>query len=131
MKRTTMLLITSLMSIVLLSFHLTQDAVRATPGTRPAGPGNLVVIVILFVYLCGTVLLTERRLGYVITLVGGLFAAGMPVLHLTAARFGLVPRPDQAFFMWTMIALGVTGLFGVLLSVNELWNGWSRPNPHE
>ena len=122
MKRTTQLVITSLLSIVLLSFHLTQDAIREVPGSWPAKQGNFVVIVILFVYLCGTVLLTGRRLGYIITLVGGLFAVGMPVLHLTAARFGLVDRPWQGFFMWTLIALGVSGLFGIVLSVLELWS---------
>jgi len=54
-------------------------------------------------------------------LIGGLFAAAMPVLHLTAPRFGLVPRPGQPFFMWTLIALGVTGMFGVILAAAQLW----------
>ncbi|MCU1292613.1 MAG: hypothetical protein JWP08_1463 [Bryobacterales bacterium] len=121
MKRITMLILTSLLSILLLSFHLTQDALRAEPGTRAASTGNLTVIVILLAYLCGTVLLANRRSGYVIMLIGGLFAAGMPVLHFTAPRFGLVARPGQGFFVWTMIALGVLGLFSVILSVGELW----------
>lgn len=121
MKRDIMLTITSLLSILLLSFHLTQDALRETPGTWPAGPGNLVAILILFVYLCGTVLLAGRRSGYVIMLIGGLFAAGMPVIHLTSPRFGLVPRPGAHFFMWTLIALGVTGLFSVILAARDLW----------
>ncbi|MEO8577588.1 MAG: hypothetical protein ABI556_12840 [Gemmatimonadales bacterium] len=120
MRRNLTLTITSLLSILLLSFHLTQDALREKPGTWPAGPGNLVAIVILLVFLCGTVLLGGRRSGLVITLVGGLFAAGMPVLHLTAPRFGLVPRPGAAFFMWTLIALGVTGMFGVILAARDL-----------
>jgi hypothetical protein len=122
MKRNTVLTITSLLSILLLSFHLTQDALREKPGTWPAGPGNLVVILILFVYLCGTVLLAGRRSGLVIMLIGGLFAAGMPVLHLTAPRFGLVPRPGAHFFMWTLITLGVTGLFSMVLATRDLWS---------
>jgi hypothetical protein len=122
MKRNIMLTITSLLSILLLSFHLTQDALRKRPGTWDAGPGNLVVIVILLVYLCGTVLLAGRRSGYVITLLGGLFAAGMLVIHLTSPRFGLVPRPGAFFFLWTMIALGVIGMFSVILSVRGLWS---------
>ena len=120
MKRTTVLTLTSLLSILLLSFHLTQDALREKPGTWPAGPGNLVAILILLVYLCGTVLLAGRRSGNVIMLIGGVFAAAMPVLHVTAPRFGLVARPGQAFFMWTLIALGVTGMFGVILALREL-----------
>lgn len=121
MKRSTILTITSLLSILLLSFHLTQDALREKPGTWPAGPGNLVAIAILLVYLCGTVLLAGRRSGYVIMLLGGVFAALMPVIHLTAAGFGRVPRPGAHFFMWTLIALGVTGVFSVILAVWELW----------
>ena len=120
MKRNTMLTITSLLSIFLLSLHLTQDALREKPGTWPAGPGNLVVILILLAYLCGTVLLAGRRSGYAIMLLGAIFAAGMPVLHLTAPRFGLVPRPGAFLFMWTLIALGVTGAFSAILSVREL-----------
>jgi hypothetical protein len=55
-------------------------------------------------------------------LIGGLFAAAMPVLHLTSPRFGLVPRPGAAFFMWALIALGVSGLFSMILAARELWN---------
>ena len=121
MKRDTQLAITSLLSILLLSFHLTQDALREKPGTWPAGPGNLVVILILLVYLIGTVLLAGRRSGYVIMFIGGLFAAGMPVLHLTGPRFGLTPRPFAHFFMWTLIVLGVSGLFGMILAARDLW----------
>ena len=122
MKRNTMLTVTSLLSILLLSFHLTQDALREKPGTWPAGPGNLIAILIILVYLCGTVLLAGRRSGYVIMLIGGIFSAAMPVLHLTAARFGLVARPGQWFFMWTLIALGVTGMFSVIVAALELWS---------
>jgi hypothetical protein len=122
MERRVMLTVTSLLSILLLSFHLTQDALRAKPGTTPAGIGNLTAILILLVYLCGTVLLSGRRSGYVIMLLGGLFAAGMPVLHLSSPRFGIVPRPGQPFFLWTLIALGVIGMFSVILAALELWN---------
>jgi hypothetical protein len=120
MRRPTLVTVCSLISIGLLSLHLTQDALREKPGTWPAQEGNLVAILILLVFLAGTVLLEGRRLGYASTLICGLFAAGMPVLHLTAPRFGTVPRPGQFLFMWTLIALGVIGLFTVMLSVRGL-----------
>ena len=122
MKRPTLLMISSLMSIVLLSLHLTQDALREKPGTWPAAEGNLVASLILLVYLCGTLLLKDKRSGYLITLVGGLFSAAMPVLHLTAPRFGLVPRSGDFVFMWSLIALGTLGLFSMILAVRGLWN---------
>jgi hypothetical protein len=121
MQRNLVLTITALLSIVLLSLHLTQDALREKVGTWPAGPGNLVAIVILLVYLCGTMLLAGRRSGYVIMLLGGVFAAAMPVLHLTAPGFGRVARPGAFLFMWTLIALGVVGAFSVILAARDLW----------
>lgn len=122
MQRNLMLTSTSLLSILLMSFHLTQDSLRAKPGTWEAGPANLVVIFILLVWLCGTVLLAGTRLGYVITLLGGLFAAGMPVLHLTGPGLGAAARPSGAFFfLWTMIALGVGGMFSGILAARGLW----------
>lgn len=120
MKRNTMLTITSLLSILGLSFHLTQDALLEKRGTWPAGPGNFVVIVALFVYLCGTLLLMGRRSGYIITLICALSALGMPLIHLTGGRFNPVRHSDPFFFMWILIALGITGLFGILLSIQGL-----------
>ena len=122
MKRNIVLTVTSVLSILLLSFHLTQDALREKPGSFDAGPGNLVAILILVVYLCGTVLLAGRRSGLVIILLGAVFAAAMPVLHFTGARFGLVARSGQPFFVWTLIALGVTGLFSFILAARDLWS---------
>jgi hypothetical protein len=128
MKRNIVLTITSLLSILLISFHLTQDSLRAKPGTWDAGPGNLVVIVILLVWLCGTVLLAGRRSGYIIMLLGGLFAAGMPVLHLTGPGLSAAARSSGVFFfLWTLIALGVTGMFSVILAARDLWS-FRRPN---
>jgi hypothetical protein len=123
MKRNIMLTITSLLSILLLSFHLTQDSLQKRPGTWDSGPGNLVVIVILLVFLCGAVLLAGRRSGGVITLLGSLFAAGMPVIHLMRPRLGQVDNYGVAFFfLWTLIALGVTGTFSAILATRELWS---------
>lgn len=120
MKRNLVLTTTSLLSILLLSFHLTQDSLRVPAGSWDAGPGNLVAILILLVILCGTVLLAGRRSGYVIMLLGGIFAAGMPVLHLTGA--GLSVKARAFFFLWTLLALGVTGMFSVILAARALWN---------
>jgi len=76
-----MLTITSLLSILLLSFHLAQDALREKPPSWPA-------------------------------------------------RFGLVPKPGAAFYMWTLIALGVIGMFSVILTVRDLWS-FNRGAPQE
>jgi len=126
MKHKDMLVGTSLFSILLLSFHLAQDALHARAGTQEAGPGNLVAVLILFVMLSGTVLLPERRSGQIILLLTALFAMGMPVLHFTGG--GDMNKHSLALlFVWCLIALGVSGLLSVVLSLSELPRVWRRP----
>ena len=75
MKHNAILTVTSLLSILLLTLHVTDDIVR---GISQAEPSNI-ALVVLVVFLYGTLLLAGRRSGYVIMLLVGLFAAGMPV----------------------------------------------------
>jgi hypothetical protein len=119
MSHNRLLVITSLLSIVLISLHFTDDIVR---GLDAAGPQNLGAIAILLVWLIGTVLLSRRLAGHIIMLLGGVFAAGMPVLHFRGARFPeIVSGPGGFFFFWVLLALGVTGTFSILLSVLCIW----------
>jgi hypothetical protein len=120
MHRNRMLTVSSLLSTLLLSIHLSQDALLEKRGTWPAGPGNLIAIVILLVLLSGPTLLSGRRSGYIIMLVGGLFAVGMPALHLTGGRFNPARHSDALFFMWILMALGVIGLFSMILAVQSI-----------
>ncbi|MBI3492084.1 MAG: hypothetical protein HY047_09925 [Acidobacteria bacterium] len=79
----------------------------------------------LVVWLYGTLVLAERRSGYVIILVGSLGASGMPVVHMTGAGTG---KSSGFFFVWTLIALGVTGIFSLILSVRGLRSlQWGQP----
>ncbi|HTD82473.1 MAG TPA: hypothetical protein VK648_01640, partial [Gemmatimonadaceae bacterium] len=86
MKPSLMLTVTSLLSIVLLSLHIAEDIVLGFAG---GGLSNIFGIAILVVYLCGTLLLSDRRWGLVIVLIGSLLAAGMPVIHMTGAGLGV------------------------------------------
>jgi len=120
MKRSVMLTIASLLSILLLMLHVTDDIVR---GMDKAGPANFIAIAILVVWLYGTLVLTERRPGYIITLIGGIIATGMPVIHLRGTGIVNVAKSSGGFFfLWTLFALGVLGIFSIILSVRGLWN---------
>src|SRR5262249_3844383 len=114
MKSSVMLTVTSLLSILLLSLHISEDIVLGFAG---GGLTNLFGIAILVVFLCGAVLLSGRRTGLVIVLIGSLLAAGMPVSHMTGAVVGVKRSEGAFFFVWTLYALGVTGAFGFILSV--------------
>ena len=119
MKPGVLLTIASLLSILLMTFHLTGDIVH---GMEKGGASNLVAVPILVVWLYGTLVLAERRSGYVITLLGSLLASGMPVIHMMGAGVGgeFAKSSGASFFIWTLIALGVTGTFSVILSVRGL-----------
>ena len=126
MKRSVMLTITSLLSILLMTLHVTDDIVR---GISRAGAENVFGVVIFVVWLFGTLELAERRSGYVVMLLGGLIAAAMPVLHMKGARYGAIATSSGGFFfVWTLFAVGVTGTFSVILAARELWSlPWRRP----
>jgi hypothetical protein len=120
MKDNVMLTITSLLSILFTSFHHVDDVVR---GMAPGNYSNLVPVVVLLVWLYGTLVLAGRRSGYIIIFVGSLLASGLPVIHMRGAGVGFgTNRSEGFFFVWTLIALGVTALFSVILSAHELWN---------
>src|ERR1700720_2057834 len=126
MKPNVMLTIASLLSILFLTFHLTDDIVR---GMEPGTISDLTAVPILVIWLYGTlVLLAERRSGYVIILLGSLLALVVPVIHMKGAGVGgAIAKSNGAFlFIWTLLALGVTGLFSVILSARGLWEQLTR-----
>jgi len=123
MKRSTVLTTTSLLSIILLSLHLTDDIVY---GNDRSPALNLVAIAVLVIWLYGTLILAERRSGYTIMLLGSL--AGMVVFTVHVSRVGGLPAGALAqssgafFFVWTLLALAVTSVFSAILSAYGLWN---------
>jgi len=80
-------------------------------------------VLIFVVWLYGTLVLAERRSGYVIILLGSLLGAGVPVVHMMGKGVGgKIAQSSGGFFVWTLLALGVTALFSVILSVRALWS---------
>ena len=131
MNRHTMLVRASLLSVLLLMFHFTDDILREG-GIAVNGTADLIAIPILAFLLFGPLLLAERRSGYIIMLIASLGAMGMPVLHMSLAKHVIAielarPRGDF-FFVWTLLALGVLGLLTFILSVRGLWKrDWEQP----
>lgn len=115
----TLLQTTSLVSVVLMSLHITDDIVRRI---SPAGADNVGAVAIFLVWLLGTLVLAERRSGLVIMLLGGLFAAAMPVLHMRGASYRAIAEgPGGFFFVWSLIVVGTTGALSVILAARALW----------
>lgn len=119
MKTTQQLTMASLLSLVLLSLHFVDDIHR---GISPPGADNLGAVAILVVWLVGILLLSERGIGLVIMLLGGIFAAGMPVLHMRGARYPTIAAGEGGFFfVWTLIAVGTVGVYTIILVFREFW----------
>jgi len=121
MKQNILLVIASVLSILFMTFHLTDDIVR---GMEPGKLLDLIAVPILVVWLYGTLVLAERRSGYVIILLGSLLGLVVPVIHMKGAGVGgtLAKSSGAFFFIWILIALGVTALFSVILSARALWS---------
>ena len=119
MKRNVMLIVSSLLSILLLTLHVTDDIVR---GISPAEPSKT-ALVVLVVMLYGTLVLSKGRVGHVIMLLVGIFAAGMPVIHMRGVHYPEIAKsPWGFFFVWTLWALGALGGFTIILAVQGLWS---------
>jgi hypothetical protein len=119
------LTIASLISIILLPFHVGGDVAL---GLDKGGSGLVFVVVpILILVACGALLLAERISGHVIMFLGGLVALGMPIIHRNNGFTATVATaPGGIFFIWTLVALGVTGGLAIILSARGLWNMRSR-----
>jgi biotin transporter BioY len=126
MKENTLLVLSSLLSILLSTLHVTDDIVR---GISKAEPSNTALIVFV-VFLYGTLVLSDRRSGFVIMLLVGLFAAAMPVLHMGGARYPEIARSAGGFFfVWNLWALGGLGGLTFVLAARGLWSSVRRKQP--
>lgn len=121
MKHRVTLTITSLLSTILFALHWVDEISRGLePGTLQGSGG----IAILVVWLCGPLLLAERRSGYILMLVGGIFGLGVVLLHMSGRGMvgGRIANTSGIFFwVLTLIALGTTSAISAILAATGLW----------
>ena len=119
MKHNTMLTVASLLSLLLLTLHITDDIVRGISKAE----SSITALLVLAVLLYGTLVLRERRSGHVIMLLIGLLAAAMPVMHMRGEHYGEIAKSSGGFFfVWTLWALGGLGGLTFILSARGLWS---------
>jgi hypothetical protein len=116
-KQNIALQVTSLLAILLASFHLVDDIVY---GSEKGIVVSVLIAVILGVWLYGTLMLPARPAGHVIMLLGSLLGLTVFVTHLTGAG-GLAgieigKLSGTFFFVWTLLALAVASLFSLAVS---------------
>src|SRR5581483_1191093 len=128
MKQDATLTTASLLTILFMTFHMAGDILFKM---SPAGLINLLVIFIFVVQLYGTMVLRGRRAGYIIILFASILGLVVPVVHMKGTRGligGNIGASGQAFlFVWTLLALGVTATFSIILSASALLSlPWRR-----
>ena len=114
MKQNVTLTLVSLLSLLFLMFHFTHDVIR-----QAAGANTYPIPVLVFaLWLYATLMLSGRIGGYVIMFLGGLFSAGMIIVH---SRGIVIGKSGGFFFVWTLLALSATGWVTMILSARGLW----------
>ena len=113
----------SLISIVLMAFHLTGDFALGLDK----GAASPVAAIILIVWVVGTLVLGGTRWGLVIMFLGGLIGTGMPFIHMRGRGItdAIGTSTLGIFFIWGLFLVGTTGSAAAMLSLQELWR--SRP----
>jgi hypothetical protein len=126
-KQNLILTITSLVSILLATVHLADDIVR---GFEKGGVSNLAAVPLAVVWLYGTLVLAGRRSGYIIILLASLLGMFVPYVHASGPGMvggRIANSSGMLFWVWTLLMLGVTSLFSVILSLRGLWSlPWRR-----
>jgi hypothetical protein len=113
MKPNVVLIVASLLSLVLMIVHLTQDTIYQAEGSMTYP----VPVVFLALWLYATLMASDRIWGHVVMLFGGLFSVGMIVVH---AKGIVVSQSGGFFFVFTLFVLSTTGWLMILLAARGL-----------
>jgi len=123
MRHNRTLVMTSLLSIFLVLFHVSEDIVR---GFEPGGFKHIQTILTMSLWTYGTVALTGRRSGYLLMLLGALLGSLVSIAHMRGP--GLVGgriANSEGMLLWVLseLLLGVTACVSVVLAAQGLWRG--------
>ena len=113
MKRNLPLIVLSLLTLLLLTFHIAHDTIRQAEGSMQYP----IPVVVFALVLYATLVSPDRVWGQVVMLLGGLFGAAMIVVHAK----GIVVRSSGGFFFtWTLFAMSATGWVTMILAAREI-----------
>jgi hypothetical protein len=121
MKQPLSLTIASFLTAALFSVHLAHDFIYGIDAMSRGQTFTYLGIMVFLLY--PTFELQGRRAGYSLMLLGGVIASALPVLHTVGG-----PRSAKLgfFFVWTLLAMGASGVFTVVVAGRELWRSFRR-----
>ena len=110
----------SLLTILFLTLHFTDDVLRGSSGMDQPGFSGLIVVLILVAWLYGLLRLEGRRAGYIIGLLGSFMASFIALGHLTGVAGDVfvseIAASSGGLFVWVVFVLGVTGILSLIFS---------------
>jgi hypothetical protein len=115
----------SLLTILFLTFHFTDDVLRKSSGMDKPGFSGLFVVLVVVAWLYSILRLEGRRAGYIVGLLGSFMASFIALGHLTGVGGDTfvteIADSTGPFFVWAVFALGVTGLTALVFSAMLLF----------
>jgi len=118
MKPSVLLTATTMITAVFLTLHVADDIAR---GMDTIGLHSLVVILVLGLWLYGTLVLSGRRWGYILQLLLSIIGLGVVIIHLRGAHMGQIAvSSGGVLFVWTLFVLGTTSFLSMFLCVHGL-----------
>lgn len=126
---------TSLLAIFFITLHYTDDVIRKVRGMDQGGIAVLFAALMLVVWLFAILVLTERKSGYMISLILSLLNSLIPLGHLTGmageATPGEILASSGPFFVWVVIALALTVFPSLILSAYLLFRPSMEKSAHQ
>jgi hypothetical protein len=122
MKSNITLTITSLLTILFLTFHLSDEITR---GMEPGRLNMVIPVLVLGGWVYATLALNKRRSGYIIMLLGAIIGMGVPTVHMSGVGLvsSRIANSHGAFFwVWQNFTLGVISVCSFILAVRALWS---------
>lgn len=116
MKPNMTLKVMSLLNLLLLMIHMSQDVILQSEGSVQYP----IPVAIFAVLLYASLMASEKAWGQIVLLLGGLFGTGMIVVHANGIA---VRNGSGLFFVFVLFALSTTGWITIVTSARELANG--------
>ena len=118
MKPGVLLTGTTLITALFLTLHVADDIAR---GMDTIGLHTLTAMLVLGLWLYGTLVLSGRWLGYVLQLLLAVLGVGVVIIHLKGAHMGQVAvSSGGVLFVWTLFVISTASFMSMFLCLHGL-----------
>jgi hypothetical protein len=118
MKIRVLLTGTTLINALFLMLHVADDIAR---GIDTIGLHSLTAMLVLGLWLYGTLVLSGRVSGYILQLLLALLGLGVVIIHLKGTHMSQIAvSSGGVLFVWVLFVIGTTSFLSMLLCLHGL-----------